>query len=225
MQVRRLIDLSHSVDAGTTVYPGDPEVRLSDAATIADDGFNVLHVHMGSQTGTHVDAPYHFLAEGARIDELELGHFVAPAVVADLRGVGARAAITWESLQPLSDRLRPDAMVLLHTGWDEHWGRETYFDHPYLTADAAERLVALGVRTVGIDALSIDRTVLEGEHPTGFATHHVLLGAGGVIVENLTNLAALGQAEVLVSVLPIRLTGADGAPVRAVAMEFDVGDH
>ena len=63
-----IIDLSHPLRTGTPVYPGDPEVVVSPAATAAADGYNVLHVTMGSQSGTHVDAPFHFLADGARID-------------------------------------------------------------------------------------------------------------------------------------------------------------
>lgn len=80
-QVRRIVDLSHPISADTQVYPGDPVPQLSAATTIDRDGYNVLHVSMGSQTGTHVDAPYHFLADGARIDAMELSMFLGPAVV------------------------------------------------------------------------------------------------------------------------------------------------
>lgn len=221
MRPRRIVDLSHPLDEGTTVYPGDPDVSVSPATTIASDGFNVLHVRMGSQSGTHVDAPYHFLPDGARIDQVELSRFLAPAVIVDVRHVGAHQPIAWSDLAPVSGRLGDERMLLLHTGWSRHWGTDAYFDHPYLASDAAERLVEAGVRTVGIDALSVDETCSGDEHPTGFAAHHVLLGAGSVIVENLTNLAEVGWEEPLVSVLPLRLTGADGAPVRAVA--FDLG--
>jgi kynurenine formamidase len=218
--VRRIVDLSHPLDDDTPVYPGDPQPSLSPAATLARDGFNVLHVRMGSQTGTHVDAPYHLLAHGARIDELDLALFLGPAVVADVRGKPPRAPIEWEDLAPHAERLVPGTMLLLQTGWSRHWGAGSYFDHPYLGVEAAERVVDLGVRTVGLDTLNLDETVLEGPHPTRFAAHHAVLGAGGVIVENLTNLEAVDWDEPVVSVLPLRLAGADGAPVRAVALEL-----
>ncbi len=218
--VRGIVDLSHPLDDDTPVYPGDPVARFEPATTIAEHGYNVLHVRMGSQTGTHVDAPFHFLEDGARIDELPLDLFLAPAVVADLRGTAAHSAITWADLAPVADRLGPGRMLLLHTGWDAHWGSDAYFDHPFLDGDAAERVVAAGVRTIGLDALSLDETVLGGEPAGGFAAHVAVLGAGGVIIENLTNLAAVRSPEPVVSVLPLRLAGADGAPVRAVA--FDV---
>jgi kynurenine formamidase len=219
--VRDVVDLSHPLDDDTPVYPGDPVARFTPATTIDEHGYNVLHVRMGSQTGTHVDAPYHFLADGARIDELPLELFLGPAVVADVRGRAPHAAITWADLAPVAGRLGPGRMLLLHTGWDAHWGTDAYFDHPFLDGDAAERVVAAGVRTVGLDALSLDETVLGGEPAGGFAAHLAVLGAGGVIVENLRGLDAVRSAEPVVSVLPLRLAGADGAPVRAVA--FDCG--
>ncbi len=218
--VRGIVDLSHPLDDHTPVYPGDPVARFEPATTIDEHGYNVLHVRMGSQTGTHVDAPFHFLADGARIDELPLELFLGPAVVADVRGRAPHAAITWADLAPVADRLGPGRMLLLQTGWDAHWGSNGYFDHPFLDRDAAERVVAAGIRTIGLDALSLDETVLGGEPAGGFAAHFAVLGAGGVIIENLTNLAAVGWEAPVVSVLPLRLVGADGAPVRAVA--FDV---
>jgi kynurenine formamidase len=218
--VRGIVDLSHPLDDDTPVYPGDPVARFEPATTIAEHGYNVLHVRMGSQTGTHVDAPFHFLEDGARIDELPLELFLAPALVADVRGKAPHTPINWADLAPVAPRLAPGRMLLLHTGWDAHWGTDRYFDHPFLDGDAAERVVAAGVRTIGLDALSLDETVLGGEPAGGFAAHFAVLGAGGVIVENLTNLAAVRSVDPVVSVLPLRLAGADGAPVRAVA--FDV---
>ena len=220
--VRRIVDLSHPVDDDTPVYPGDPVARFSPAATVAADGYNVLHVRMGSQTGTHVDAPYHFLDDGARVDELPLEYFLAPAVIADIRGKPPHGRIEWADLEPCADRLGPGRILLLHTGWDEHWGTDAYFDHPFLTGDAAERVVAAGVRTVGLDALSLDETVVGGEPADGFAAHLAVLGAGGVIVENLRGLGAVTGTDPVLSVLPLRFVGADGAPVRAVA--FELGD-
>jgi kynurenine formamidase len=220
LSVRRIVDLSHPVDDDTPVYPGDPVARFTPAATLAADGYNVLHVRMGSQTGTHVDAPYHFLEEGARIDELPLDLFLGPAVVADVRGKPPHGRIEWSDLEPYADRLVPGRMLVLHTGWDEHWGTDAYFDHPFLTGDAAARVVAAGVRTLALDALSLDETVVDGVPRDGFAAHLAVLGAGGVIVENLRNLAAVGTPEPVVSVLPLRFAGADGAPVRAVAFEL-----
>jgi kynurenine formamidase len=224
VRIGRIVDLSHPVTTGMPVYPGDPAVRLTPAATIGNHGFNVLDVHMGSQSGTHVDAPFHFVEDGTRVDRMALGQFLAPAVIVDVRHIGERSAIMWDNVAPAGDRLGPDRMVLLHTGWSRFWGTDRYLDHPYLDADAAERLVAAGVRTVGIDALSTDATVRDGDHPTGFATHHVLLGADCAIIENLADLDAVDWPDPFVSVLPLKLEHGDGAPVRAIAFQV-VNEH
>ena len=109
------------------------------------------------------------------------------------------------------------SILVVHTGWSRHWRSPAYLDHPYLGQDAAEGIVAAGVRTVAIDAMSVDETPPAG----GYVAHDVLLGAGGAIVENLTNLDAVDFDQALLSVLPIRLADADGAPVRAVALQLE----
>jgi kynurenine formamidase len=220
LKVRRVIDLSHRVDERTQVYPGDPAVRLEPATTIAADGVNVLSVHIGSHSGTHVDAPYHFIEDGERIDTMDARLFFGPAVVMDVRGKGPRERITVEDLQPYEDRLSEDVVAVLRTGWDEHYGTARYYDHPFLDRRAAQLIVDAGARTVAIDALNVDETVLEGSHPEGYPVHHLILGAGGVIAENLTNLEAVDFPDPLLSLLPMKLGGSDGAPVRAVAMEI-----
>src|SRR3979411_752022 len=102
------------------VYPGAPPVSIRPAAQLAADGVNVLSIHAGSHTGTHVDAPFHVLADGARLDEPDLGLFHGPAVVADLRGRPPRAPIGWAELAGCAPLLRPGAVLVLHTGWSEH---------------------------------------------------------------------------------------------------------
>jgi kynurenine formamidase len=217
--VRRVVDLSRRVDGNTQVYPGDPEVHLEPATTLAAHGVNVLGVHIGSHSGTHVDAPYHFVEGGARIDELDPSLFVGPAAVLDVRGKGPRERVTAEDLRPYENRLSGGVIAVVRTGWEEHYGTPLYYDHPFLDLGAAQLLLDAGVRTVAVDALNVDATVLEGEQPDGYPAHHLILGAGGVIAENLANLGAIDFPEPLISLLPIKLGGSDGAPVRAVAME------
>jgi kynurenine formamidase len=220
LRVRRVIDLSHRVDEDTQVYPGDPAVRLEPATTIAVDGVNVLNVHIGSHSGTHVDAPYHFIENGERIDTMDVRLFFGLAVFMDVRGKGPRERITVEDLRPYEGRLSEGVVAVLRTGWDEHYGTARYYDHPFLDRRAAQLIVDAGVRTVAIDALNVDETVLEGPHPEGYPAHHLILGAGGVIAENLTNLEAVDFLDPFLSLLPVRLGDSDGAPVRAVAMEI-----
>ena len=216
-----IVDLSVPLEPGMPVYPGDPEVRIEPALRVAaGEGVNVLAVHMGSQSGTHVDAPYHILDDGRRLDELPLERFLGRAVVADVRHVAAEDRIAWDDLSEVHGRLGAGVILVLHTGWSRHWGDIPRMRmHPWLDPDAARRIVEAGVRSVGIDGLSVDATP-EDPAVTRFEAHLAILGAGGVIVENLTNLAALaGLRDPSLSVLPIALARSDGAPVRAVAFE------
>ncbi|MEV5773820.1 cyclase family protein [Streptomyces antimycoticus] len=220
----RLIDLSVPVATGMPVYPGDPRVAITPALSVAADGVNVLHLDMGSQSGTHVDAPFHIDDALPTLDRLPLERFWGRAVVVDARGAAPRTplgpslfegALSEASLS--EGRPRTGDIVLVATGWSRHWGHDDYLAHPYLTPEAAELLVNAGIRTVGIDALSVDATPADD-----FPAHRILCGAHAVIAENLTNLAPLLDAQtagepIEVSLLPLRLPAADGAPVRAVA--------
>ncbi|MFE9426710.1 cyclase family protein [Kitasatospora sp. NPDC006697] len=243
-----LHDLTHQVTTGMPVYPGDPEVVLRPVLTTGTAGVNLLAVHLGSQSGTHLDAPYHVDVTWPTLDGLPLERFTGPAVLADLRALPARSAVTPEQLAPALARVVPGAVLLLATGWPRFWGTERYLAHPYLTPAAATAIAEAGVRTVGVDALSVDPTAdpgpadpavaallagLADEHDPGqgapaglpvLDAHRILLGAegGGVIAENLTDLTPLLEAQarekpITVSLFPLRLAAADGAPVRAVA--------
>jgi kynurenine formamidase len=223
VHVRRAVDLSVPLDRDTQVYPGDPPVRTEPAATIDRDGYNLLAVHLGSQSGTHCDAPYHFLDGGARIDQLDLRLFAGPGVLVDVRGRPDRAVIGLADVAPALDRVGPGTIVVLHTGWSTHYGTPRYADHPHLGPDACRAVLDRGVRTIGLDTPNIDETP-DATHPGGdWPCHRMIAAAGGVIVENLTNLAAVDFPDPFVSVLPLRLTGADGAPVRAVALDLRRG--
>ncbi|GAA1691325.1 cyclase family protein [Streptomyces yatensis] len=215
----RLIDLSVPVATGMPVYPGDPRVAIAPALSVAADGVNVLHLDMGSQSGTHVDAPFHIDDALPTLDQLPLERFWGRAVVVDVRGAEPRAPLGPSLFEASWSESRPRAgdILLVATGWSRHWGGEDYLAHPYLTPEAAELLVAAGIRTVGIDALSVDPTPADD-----FPAHRILCGAHAVIAENLTGLDPLLDAQtagepIEVSLLPLRLPAADGAPVRAVA--------
>ena len=213
-----IVDLSVPVNADTQVYPGDPVLKFSVHSTIERDGFNLLNVSMGSQTGTHVDAPFHFSETGLKIDEVPLDRFVGTGVIVDARAVGARGRITWAHIAPVAAQITPGCIIILHTGWSAHYGTETYFENPFLDADACRRLIELGVKTFAIDAINIDETPDDTHPGEGFPVHHLIADVGGVICENMTNVAAIDFAAPFISLLPIAFEAADGAPIRAVAI-------
>jgi arylformamidase len=210
----RIVDLSVPIATGMPVYPGDPPVVVTPALTVPEHGVNVLHVSMGTHTGTHVDAPRHVGDALPTLDELPLERFTGEAVVVDARSAGPRAALGPDVFE---GEVREGVIVLVATGWSRYWGTDQYTDHPYLTEGAAEFLVGAGIRTVGVEAFSVDPTPAED-----FPAHRVLCGAHAVIAENIAGLDALIEAQaagerIEVSLLPLKVDAADGAPVRAVA--------
>jgi len=203
----RIVDLSQPVGAGTPVFPGDGPVRV----TILDQAsVNLSRIDLSVHTGTHMDAPFHFYSGADTIDRIPLERCVGPARIVDLRDLAAGNEIRRDHIERrLNAPLRAHAAVL-HTGWSKYWGAPGYFTgHPCLTADAAQFLVDCGVQLVGVDMPSVDRAP--------YPAHKILLGAGVPIVENLTNLDAIGADLFQFVVLPLKLAGRDGSPVRAVA--------
>jgi kynurenine formamidase len=221
MKIVRVVDLSHPVTSDTQVYPGDPVPHLEQHSTIARDGFNLMSVSMGSQSGTHVDAPFHFDDDGKRIDELPLNLFVGPAVILDCGDLKGRQEITIESLGEQLSAVQSGDIVLFKTRWSQFYGTDEYFNNPYLNAGLVEHLLSIGVMTFGLDAINIDETPDEEHEGVGFPAHHLIAKAGGVICENLTNLEAIDFERPIVSLLPMKFIGIDGAPVRAVAMQVE----
>jgi kynurenine formamidase len=219
MEIVRVVDLSREITAETVVYPGDPVPHINQHATIAKDGFNLVSIQMGSQSGTHVDAPFHFDDDTEKIDEVALDRFVGRGVILHCDGAAARQRITLDSVRTGAESARAGDIVLVNTGWARHYGTPAYFDNPFLDAGLVSFLLDRGVRTIGLDALNIDETPDDTHPGEGFPAHHLIAKVGGVICENLCNLESIDFADPLVSLLPMKFVGIDGAPVRAVAMD------
>ena len=215
------IDLSHPVTTGMQVFPGDPAVELKNAATVEADGFQVARLQLGSHTGTHLDAPLHTVPGGASVDELALETLLGRARIVSVTRAAERGRIQWQDVAAGLEGITPGTIVLFHTGWSAYFGTPRYLRHPWFDAQIAVRLLAAGVRLVGMDTLNPDRTPgADGVGPAALPFHDVFLGAGGAIIENLTNLAAVTWPDPLFSALPLRLAGVDGSPVRAAAFRL-----
>lgn len=210
-----MIDLSHAVRTDMPVFPGDPAVRLRPADALAP--WRVTELTLGTHSGTHIDAAAHYVPGGTTIDLYPLERFVLPAYVVRV-DAGGGSAIEWPSLAGLLPDDLTGSAVLLHTGWDRHWGDACAVSHPFLGEAAAAGLVERGVGLVGTDALNIDAT-----EPATTHAHATLLGADVLIVENLTGLAALAPGRPhTCAFVPLKLAGADGSPIRAYAFSDDV---
>jgi len=216
---RRLVDLSHPIHQGMVTYPGLPAPEISDhlsrEASMARYApgvtFQIGRISLVANTGTYLDSPWHRYAEGVDLAGLPLEHLV------DLEGIvlkvtGARRrAIDVPELVPLEVGGKA---VLLHTGWDLHFGTERYAkDAPFLTDAGAAWLVEKGAALVGIDSINID----DGGDPARPA-HSRLLAAGIPIVEHLRGLEQLPPGGFRFSAAPPRIRGLGSFPVRAYAV-------
>lgn len=208
-----IIDLTHDMKSGMMVYPGDPEVSVAEGLTHERDYCHVDRLLLNSHAGTHIDAPFHFMAEGKPISAYPADFFLRRGIAIDLRHKQAGESITAEDLRLAS--LEPGCAVALVTGWYRFFGTEDYLKHPYLSKDTAEYLVEQGVSIVAVDFLNVDQT-----NGDVWDAHHVLLGNDTLIVENLNNTFALDfEKSYLFSFLPLKILGTDGSPIRAVAIE------
>jgi arylformamidase len=197
--MREIIDISVPIRPGMVTYPGDPPVTLERVASIADgDVANLSRLDFGVHSGTHVDAPVHFVDGAAGIDDVPLEVLVGPARVVDLTRAERLDA-------PAFARLEPTERLLLKTRNSELWSRTTFADDFLaLTEDGARALLDAGVRLVGIDYLSI------GDE----AAHNALLQAGVVAIEGL-DLRGVEAGEYTLVCAPLKLVGSDGGPARA----------
>ncbi len=214
----RAIDLTHMIGVGMTVYVGDTEPKIERVKELAKDGVNLSKIQIGSHTGTHVNAPIHFIEKGVGVGELPVEQFIGEAVVLDLSHKPPGSAISRDDLNRYGDFVKKDDIVLLFTGmslhWDEEWARTNY---TYLSDDGAEWLVKKGVKVVGIDFLSVEK--FGAKEPK---THRILLGNGVAIIESISSeLRHLIGKRILLICLPIKIKGSDGAPARAIAYPLE----
>ena len=219
MEDQRIVDLSHVIEHGMTTYPGLPGPHICDfwtregSAANFDDGssFHIGRIDMVANTGTYLDSPFHRYADG-----IDLAGLPLPSL-ADLPGIVVRRP--WEN-ELATDSVHFDGLdvrgraVLVQTGWDRHWRTERYGEgHPYLTAAAADWLVANGAALVGIDSNNIDDTRLRAR-----PVHTKLLGANIPICEHMTALGSLPDEGFRFSAVPPKVRGMGSFPVRAYAV-------
>lgn len=201
------IDISLPIENGMLVWPTDPPIEITNfKSPTKGDRSTVSVLSMGTHTGTHVDAPKHFLPEAEGAETLPFDVLIGPCMLLDVRGKGN---ITPEHLRPALDA--GAERILLRTGTMETQMVEGFSKQfPALTAEAARAVADSGVRLVGIDAMSV-----EVYHAPGAPTHNTLLGARIVIVESLL-LKDVPEGRYDLLCLPLLMPGSDGAPARAL---------
>ena len=201
------IDISTTLEDGMVHWPGDIPVRIQQTSSLAaGDEANVTSLSMSAHTGTHVDAPRHFIAEGKDITQLSLEVLTGPAKIFHIQDP---KIITLTEIKDLPITVG-DRILFRTRNSDQDWTMQSFReDYVYLATDAALFLKAKGIVCVGIDYLSI------AGKENGAEVHKQLLGAGIVIIEGL-NLRETEPGNYEMVCLPLKIKGADGAPARVI---------
>lgn len=203
----KLIDITVPIDSRLATYPGNPSFRLDPVKRLAHgDSSNVSALQISAHAGTHVDAPRHYFDEGAGIEALPLELLCGRTRVVELT---TRRAVTAEDLAGVD--FREDVRVLLKTHNSRLWGSsEFHTDYIGVSEGGARFLVDRGVKVLGVDYLSV-----EAFKTPGAPAHHVLLGAGTIVIEGL-NLRDVEPGSYEMFCLPLPIAGADAAPARVI---------
>jgi arylformamidase len=205
LKLLKIHDLTRAISQDMQVYPGEPQPKFDPQATIKDKKVNLTRITLGSHTGTHVDAPWHFLQEGNSIDMEALDKFIGEAVIIDASDRNCISANDFSG-----NDIRSNDIVLINTGTGD---RRT--DFAYLDVSAAEWMVKHGVKCVGIDTASVEKYGSKDA-----LVHKMLLACNIGIIENLVNLKQFAGTRMFFVCLPLPLKGIDGSPARAVL--FDI---
>ena len=209
----RLTDLTMPFSPRTIPVPGHPQPEFETLTDLERDGVRNTVIRISIHTGTHIDAPSHFIADGAAIDEVAIDRFHRPGLRLHVDDATPGEPISLAQLEAAGfDAARArDTILLLATGWaDRAWRSERlYGDNPFLSGDAAEAVAESGPSALGLD-FAVDE-----QRP--WPNHTTLLGADVLLIENLVGLPRLPANGFEVIAFPLRLEGENGGPARVVA--------
>ena len=215
----KFIDLTLPVSEKIPTFPGSPQPIFIQWENIKDDGYNLQLLFLSSHTGTHLDAPYHFLEKGKKIHEISLKRLIINAILIKIRKRRDQA-ITKTDIQKFEKKygkIPNESTIVFWTGWQKMIKNDSYFvNNPGLSVTAAKYLISKKTNLVGIDSPSIDL----GKEKR-FLIHHLFAKNDVLIVENLANLDKIKSWKFQLAVLPMKLENATGAPVRAVGIIDD----
>lgn len=213
----RPLDLSLTITTSIPTFPGSPRPQFIRWADISKDGYNLELLFLSSHTGTHIDAPYHFVKDGLKIHQIPLARLTGKAILIKISKTSPNDAITKSdiiSFEKDNGAIPENSSIFFFTSWQKNLKKDNYFtENPGLNASAAKYLASKKINLVGIDSPSIDIG-----HDASYKAHHILSKHNILIVENLTNLDKIPSLEFDFAILPLKLHNATGSPVRAIAL-------
>lgn len=229
----KIVDLTQGLTEEMPLFPGTPPPKFTVKHTVESDGFREMEIALYSHTGTHLDTPAHVFPRGKKLEDYGVDQFCGTGLVVDVSPVG-QGKITGKvfqkaleksvsrkpspgKVQSVKDQVDRELasidFLLFYTGQDKKWGEAGYFtESPSLSEEVAQRVITLGLKGIGIDAVSVDP--LEGDM---LMAHRILLEKEMIIVENLKNLKELIHRDFEFYGLPLKIDGGEGSPIRAIA--------
>ena len=218
---RKIVDLTFPIHEGMTTFPGHwhPMVEITQMGRHGIENRETRKILFGTHTGTHVDAPSHFIEGGRTIDEVPLERLMGPATVVRLQECAPLQEVSLEQLKRAVGAGK-DRILLLRYDWSRQWGKLDYYrSYPFLSDAAARWIVARGTQVLGMDTPSSDNPAHCMHADPDSPNHKILLGAGIILVEYLCNLDKLKSRRVEFSAMPLKIRGADGSPARCLAID------
>jgi len=211
----KIIDLTLTVSDEIPTFPGSPQPSFIPWENVKEDGYNLELLFLSTHTGTHMDAPHHFLEKGAKIHEISLKKLVSETVLIKSKKNDGES-ITKTDIQKFEKKhgkIASFSSVIFYTGWQKNLQKKYYFTkNPGLSVSGAKYLASKKINLVGIDSPSIDLG-----KDSKFSVHQIFAKKGILIVENLANLEKIKSSKFHLVVLPLKLKNATGSPVRAIA--------
>lgn len=196
------------------VYPGTEQAAIESKASIENDGYNEISLHISTHTGTHIDCERHFLTEGPDTGSSAIDRFFGTAMVIKCNYFNYPNLITIDNLVPYENRILQTDFLLFFTGWSKFWGTDQYYqEFPIPDDEVIGYLTKLKLKGVGIDTPGFDPMISKG-----FPHHKILLSKGLILIENLTNLEGLPESHFLFCCFPLKIKDGDGSPVRAAGI-------
>ncbi|MBO34447.1 MAG: cyclase [Rhodospirillaceae bacterium] len=218
---RRIIDLTFTIHEGMQTFPvhWQPAVEITQLGRHGQEDRETRKIVIGTHTGTHMDAPSHFIPGGETVENIPLDQLIGPATILDFTWAEEKQELGIDDLKKaIGDS--PMERLVFRFDWSDHYGTLKYYqEHPFISEDAAQWLVDRGCRVVAMDSPQLDAPYNGRGSGNDSPCHKILLGNGCVKVEYLTNLKEIGQKEIELVVAPLKIAEGDGAPVRCFAIE------
>ena len=209
-----IIDLSQSINSNIKLYPGSPSVHFLKWSKYSIDGYDSEAIFLSTHTGTHIDAPSHFIEGAEPIDNIDVNRFVMKNVHLLKIFKSSNQLITVEEIINSGIDIKENDSIVFSTGWEHNYKSDIYINaNPGLSTEAAIYLSNKKINAVAIDSPSID-SAIESEFPV----HKILLKNDIIIIENICNLAQIDKTKFKLIAIPLKLLGASGSPVRALAI-------